>query len=82
MIANYAVYHKRTISAYAADRSLGRFNVMTAMAVITTVLVLAMRIPASSNAEIAVFAALFGFTSGTIVSMAPTLVAQISRATN
>jgi hypothetical protein len=47
---------------------------MTAMAVITTVLVLAIWIPASSNAGIVVFAAL----SGTIVSMAPALVAQIS----
>jgi hypothetical protein len=68
----------RTNPAYAADRFLGRFNVMTTMAVITTVLVLAMWIPASSNAGIVVFAAPFGFTSGTIISMAPALVAQIS----
>lgn len=59
----------------AADCFLGRFNVMIAMAIITTVLVFAIWIPASSNAGIVVFAALFGFTSGTIVSMAPALVA-------
>jgi MFS family permease len=51
---------------------------MIAMAIITTVLVLAMWIPASTNAGIITFAALFGFTSGTIISMAPALVAQIS----
>src|SRR3954466_1542431 len=51
---------------------------MITMAIITTVLVLAMWISASSNAGIMVFAALFGFTSGSIVSMVPALVAQIS----
>jgi MFS family permease len=78
MITNYTVCYRRTIPAYAADRFLGRFNVMIAMAITTTVLVFAIWIPASSNAGIVVFAALFGFTSGTIVSMAPALVAQIS----
>ena len=45
---------------------------------LTMILMLALWIPASSNAAIIVFASLFGFTSGSIVSLAPALVAQIS----
>jgi len=45
---------------------------------LSTLLVLALWIPAKTNTGIIVFAALFGFTSGTFVSMAPALVAQIS----
>jgi MFS family permease len=48
------------------------------MAIITTILVLGMWIPASSNAALVVFASFFGFTSGSIVSITPALVAQIS----
>ena len=77
-ILNAASVFGRTMPAYAADQFLGRFNVLIVMAVITTILVLGMWIPASSNAAIILFAAFFGFTSGTIVSMAPALVAQIS----
>lgn len=44
----------------------------------SAILVLALWIPAKSNAPIIVFAALFGFTSGCYVSMVPALVAQIS----
>lgn len=42
-------------------------------------LVLAIWIPARSHAAIITFAALYGFTSGTFVSMAPALVVQISK---
>lgn len=67
-ILNAASVFGRTLPAYFADR-YGRFNVMIVMAIVTTVLVLALWIPATSNAAIIVFAALFGFTSGTLVSM-------------
>ena len=43
------------------------------------ILVLALWIPARSHAAIITFAALYGFTSGTFVSMAPALVVQISK---
>ena len=45
---------------------------------LTTILILGMWIPASSNAAIIVFAALFGFTSGSIVSVIPACVASLS----
>lgn len=63
--------------AWCADH-IGRFNVMITMAFVTTIFVLALWIPANSNAALILFAILFGFTSGTIVSMAPPIVAQIS----
>lgn len=46
---------------------------------LSTVLVLALWIPARSHASIITFSALYGFTSGTFVSMAPALIVQISK---
>jgi MFS family permease len=63
--------------AWWADH-IGRFNVMIIMAGVTTIFVFALWIPARSNAALVLFAILFGFTSGTIVSMAPPIVAQMS----
>ena len=40
--------------------------------------VLGIWIPSHSNASIIVFSALYGFTSGTFVSLIPALIAQIS----
>jgi MFS family permease len=77
-ILNAASVFGRTLPAHVADRYVGRFNILITMAITTTVLVLGMWIPASSNAALVVFAALFGFTSGSIVSITPALVAQIS----
>jgi MFS family permease len=77
-ILNAASVFGHTIPAYAADRFIGRFSILISMAIITTILVLGMWIRASSNAAIVVFAALFGFTSGSIVTITPALVAQIS----
>ncbi|KAH0161501.1 hypothetical protein KCU67_g6314, partial [Aureobasidium melanogenum] len=42
------------------------------------ILILALWLPAASNAPIIAFAALYGFGSGSFVSLAPSLVAQIS----
>lgn len=51
---------------------------MIATTLASGILVLALWIPAKSNAPIIVFAALFGFTSGCYVSLIPALIAQIS----
>lgn len=67
----------RVITGYLADK-VGRFNVITAMCFFTAIIDLALWIPSSSNAAIIVFAALYGFGSGTFVSMIPAIIAQIS----
>ncbi|KAI9830253.1 MAG: hypothetical protein M1819_005780 [Sarea resinae] len=67
----------RIIPGYVADR-VGRFNVMIVTSFFAAILVLALWIPAKSNAPIITFAALYGFASGAFVSMAPALIAQIS----
>ena len=76
-ILNAASIFGRTIPGYVADK-IGRFNVMIFMAFFSAILVLALWIPATGNAPIILFAALYGFGSGAFVSMAPALVAQIS----
>jgi MFS family permease len=51
---------------------------MIIMVYFTSILTLALWIPAKSNAAIIVFAAVYGFGSGAFVSLAPALIAQIS----
>lgn len=46
---------------------------------LTSIIVLALWIPDHSNAPTIVFSALFGFTSGTFVSMVPAIVAQVTK---
>lgn len=61
-----------------ADK-LGRFNVMIFITLLSTIVTLAIWIPAAkSTAGIVVFVVIFGFSSGGFVSLFPTLVAQIS----
>lgn len=48
------------------------------MCLFTGVVTLALWIPATTNAPIIVFAALFGFGSGAFVSLLPSMLAQIS----
>ncbi|KAI9809617.1 MAG: hypothetical protein M1825_000049 [Sarcosagium campestre] len=67
----------RILPGYIADR-VGRFNVMIVMTFFSAIMVLALWLPSRSNAPIITFAALYGFGSGTFVSLAPALVAQIS----
>jgi MFS family permease len=76
-ILNAASVFGRTLPGYVADK-IGRFNVMIAMNFFTAILILAIWIPADGNAAVIVFAALYGFGSGAFVSMAPSVVAQIS----
>lgn len=74
---NAASLFGRLGAGIVSDR-LGRYNVFTAMCFVASILVLALWIPAASNAPTIVFATLFGFASGAYVSLAPALIAQIS----
>ncbi|KAJ5630948.1 MFS transporter asaE [Penicillium longicatenatum] len=67
----------RTLPGYLADR-LGRFNIMIFFSYLSGILVLALWLPSRGNAPAIVFSALYGFSSGAFVSLAPALIAQIS----
>lgn len=77
-ILNGSSIFGRVIPGWLGDK-IGRFNIMLITTTLSTILVLAMWIPSKGNGPIIAFAALFGFTSGTFVSMAPALVVQISK---
>ncbi|KAJ5514332.1 major facilitator superfamily domain-containing protein [Penicillium fimorum] len=69
----------RVVPGYFADR-LGRFNIMVITSFICSIVTLALWLPSKSNqAAILAFAVLFGFWSGTAISLAPVCVAQISK---
>lgn len=51
---------------------------MIVMSAFTTILILALWLPATGNAPIILFAALFGIGSGAGIGLTPVLVAQIS----
>ncbi|KAI9836008.1 MAG: hypothetical protein M1837_003542 [Sclerophora amabilis] len=74
---NAASLFGRIIPGYIADR-IGRYNVMIVMTYFSAITVLAIWLPARSNAPTIIFAILYGFGSGAFVSMAPALIAQIS----
>ncbi|KAF2173881.1 hypothetical protein M409DRAFT_62108 [Zasmidium cellare ATCC 36951] len=76
-ILNAASLFGRVLPGYVADR-IGRFNMTIIMCFFSAVIVLAMWIPSKANAPIIVFAALYGFGSGAFVSLAPSMIAQIS----
>ncbi|KAL7757057.1 hypothetical protein ACKLNR_014050 [Fusarium oxysporum f. sp. zingiberi] len=76
-ILNAASLFGRIIPGILSDK-LGRFNVFILVSFLTAILILALWIPASSNAAIITFAALFGFSSGAFISLGPVLIAQIS----
>lgn len=67
----------RILPAYLADR-IGAFNVMIMFALLSGVVSLALWLPATGNSAIIVFASLYGFASGCILSIIPAMVAQIS----
>ncbi|KAB8238131.1 MCT family MFS transporter [Aspergillus alliaceus] len=77
-ILNAASILGRIVPGYFADR-YGRFNVMIVTTFVCTVFTLALWLPAGSNtAAIVAYAVLFGFWSGSAISLAPVCVAQIS----
>ncbi|KAG2411635.1 hypothetical protein HFD88_009191 [Aspergillus terreus] len=78
-ILNGASILGRIVPGYFADR-FGRFNIMIVTTFICAVLILALWLPSQSNkAATVAFAVLFGFWSGTAISLAPVCVAQISK---
>lgn len=76
-ILNAASIIGRTVPNAIADK-VGRFNVMIVMSGFTTILILAMWLPATGNAALIVFAALFGIASGAGIGLTPALCAQVS----
>ncbi|MCJ1482695.1 hypothetical protein MMC06_002861, partial [Schaereria dolodes] len=76
-ILNAASVFGRTIPGFIADR-YGRFNTMIIITYFSSIIVLALWLPARANAPTILFAALYGFGSGAFVSLAPALVAQVS----
>lgn len=77
-ILNAASIFGRTIPNIVADKKAGRFNVMIVMSLVTTILILGMWIPATSNAALIVFAVLFGIASGAGIGLTPALSAEVS----
>lgn len=67
----------RILPGIVADR-VGRFNTMIVVNTFSAVIVLALWLPSRGNVPIIIFSALYGFSSGAFVSLAPSLVAQIS----
>ncbi len=65
------------IPGWLGDR-FGRFNTMIVTTALSSIFVLALWIPANTPALTIVFSALFGFTSGTFVSLTPALIQQLS----
>ena len=76
-ILNAVSVFGRILPGFIADR-LGRFNAMIVTSFLSTILVLALWLPARGNVPYILFAAFYGFSSGAFVSLAPALVAQIS----
>ncbi|KAL2845476.1 MFS general substrate transporter [Aspergillus pseudoustus] len=76
-ILNAASIFGRIIPGWLGDR-FGRFNIAILCTGLSAILALALWIPATTNATTIVFAALFGFTSGTFVSITPALIQQLS----
>lgn len=67
----------RILPGILADH-IGRFNVIIATSIISTILVLGLWLPSTGNVPTIIFSVAFGFASGAYVSMGPALVAQIS----
>ncbi|KPM34231.1 hypothetical protein AK830_g12337, partial [Neonectria ditissima] len=76
-ILNAVSIFGRILPGLVADK-IGRYNVMIAIMFISALFCLAVWIPVKDTAGILVFAIIFGFSSGGYVSLAPTLIAQIS----
>jgi MFS family permease len=66
------------MSAGIGSDRIGAYNILVSACMLAGILVLALWIPATGNAAIIVFSTLFGFASGAYVSLAASLVVQIS----
>jgi MFS family permease len=77
-VLNAASIFGRIIPGALADK-VGRFNMQSICCLLAGIIVLALGIPAASNAAFITFAALYGFASGAYVSLLPAQIAQISK---
>ncbi|KAF2501375.1 MFS general substrate transporter [Lophium mytilinum] len=77
-ILNAASVFGRVIPGILADK-WGRYNLNIITSFLSGIFTLALWLPASGNAAVIAFAALYGFTSGAFVSLAPGQIAQISK---
>jgi predicted MFS family arabinose efflux permease len=68
----------RIVPGALADK-LGKFNMQSICSIAAATIVLALGIPASSNAAFITFAGLYGFASGAFVSLLPAQIAHISK---
>jgi MFS family permease len=57
---------------------LGCYNIFIITCFLTSILILCLWIPASSNTALIIFSAFYGFTSGAFVSLGPALIVHIS----
>lgn len=70
----------RVFSGYVSDR-IGRFNTMLLTLITSLVVTLALWLPIGDNLVLFyIFAPLFGFGSGSIISMAPVCLGQLCQA--
>ncbi|KAL3231658.1 hypothetical protein RNJ44_00193 [Nakaseomyces bracarensis] len=70
----------RYIPGYVADKYLGRFNVMIITIAISALLCLVVWLPFGGHpAALWTFACLYGFFTGSILSLTPVCIGQISR---
>ena len=78
-ILNAASIVGRVVSGYFADH-FGRFNIMVLTTFACSVFTFALWLPSQSNrAIIVLFTVLFGFWSGSAISLSPVCIAQISK---
>lgn len=77
-VLTYNSIFGRIIPGALADK-VGKFNMQSLWCLVAGVIVLALGLPASSNAAYITFAALYGFASGAYVSLLPAQMAQISK---
>ncbi|KAF2967510.1 hypothetical protein GQX73_g6069 [Xylaria multiplex] len=76
-IVNAVSIPGRIIPGILADR-IGRFNMMIIIAALSSIVTLALWVPGNTTATTIAFGAVYGFTSGAFISLAPAVIAQIS----
>ncbi|RMZ85800.1 hypothetical protein DV737_g383, partial [Chaetothyriales sp. CBS 132003] len=76
-ILNSASVFGRIVPTFVADK-VGRFTTFLFVCATATILIWAIWLPGSGTGATVTFAVLFGFASGAVVALPPTLVASIS----
>ena len=76
-ILNVGSIFGRIFPGWVADK-VGRYNTQIVMCTFSFIVNLAIWLPTRGNAPIIVFAVLYGFASGTFVSLAPAVIGQIT----